>query len=290
MNTYNPSDDLTSVDFQYQPVVSKKSVFSKKYLIIIGSTVIIIFCVCIVFLFTNKQTTKSISLLQNTIKKTIMNPPGNPQNNSNQNNGASNTSDTNNSSANSDINSDIVQTNSNKPLVVNTISGGKNPIVIKPGSRFPDRTISSSPNSSTNNGSNGSTGGGSSNTSNNSSGSDDTSNWNSFTNTNYGYSLKYPADWEAENPKYDSTTQSTNFHTKNQPNEVIAIFYINAIGTKTQNPNLQNMSIEQLQAQYKTKVYKTGSGNIYAYQCVPVLSSSIVQTCGKIESTITFSN
>ncbi len=120
------------------------------------------------------------------------------------------------------------------------------------------------------------------------SGNTDTCNWNSFSNSSYGYSLKYPSDWVAEQTVQNGTIQSTSFHTVSNPSVVIAILYINAIPNNNQ-PFQQNDLI-LLQTTYKTKIHITTDGIAYSYQCVTVLDTQIVAICNTIEITIEFTN
>ncbi len=112
---------------------------------------------------------------------------------------------------------------------------------------------------------------------NNSDNDSDTSDWNQMVNYDYGYSLRYPNNWIAEQTIYSGSTQSTNFHTISNPSEVIAIFYIRPVPIADLNS-------------IKTKYHLTDNSTLYSYQCVPVSNFEIITTCTNIENTIIFTN
>lgn len=116
----------------------------------------------------------------------------------------------------------------------------------------------------------------------------DTSNWNSLTNASYGYSLKYPMGWVAEQTQLVGTTQSTNFHTISEPTKIVAIFYIREITNSVSASQKSSGSI--LQNMYQTKIYIGGSGRIFSYQCVPQSLDAIVSVCNSMEQTVVFTN
>jgi hypothetical protein len=157
---------------------------------------------------------------------------------------------------------------------------------VKTGVKTPTGNVSSG-NNSTNSqngaGSNNSNSSNNSNNSGNASGTqqqtDDTSNWKTVSNQDYGYTLKYPVNWVIKNTVNVGSTQATNFMTLDNQNEIIATFYINNSGSQTE---------ASTQTGFKIKSYTTSDGKTYIYQCVHVLDEQIMSTCETIVNTITF--
>lgn len=107
----------------------------------------------------------------------------------------------------------------------------------------------------------------------------DTRDWNTYSNPTFGYTLRYPTDWFVKNTTLIGNTQSTNFGINNNPDEIIATFYIKASSDR--------LDVNQLNL-YKTSIYITKKGQTYTYQCVHILDETIMQACDTMVNMITF--
>jgi hypothetical protein len=174
----------------------------------------------------------------------------------------------NNSGDNSGSNSNV-----NK-LQINNISGS----VRSNESNSPNKNSSSSNNS---NGANqGSPGSSNSNNPQGQSNNNETTDWKTYSNPSYGYTLKYPNNWFVKKQAFLGTTQSTSFSTNDNPNEIVVTFYIKA------TTDIDSVG----QGGFKIYTHKTSNGQIYLYQCVHILEEEIMKNCELMVSTITFSN